>query len=111
MHTHPQDETFIVLEGRLTVQAADERFDIGPGEVAAFPGGTAHSFVVRSDSARVLILSTPAGIEGLFRAGGVPATADTLPPSDAARPAADELERIFRDHEVTNVGPRLLDLL
>ena len=111
MHTHPQDETFIVVEGHLTAQAGDERFDIGPGDVAAFPGGTAHSFVVRSESARVFILSTPAGIERLFVEGGVPATADTLPPPDTPRPAAGEMERVFRDTGVENVGPPLLDLL
>jgi len=30
LHTHPQDESYIVQEGRLTVQAGEERFDLVP---------------------------------------------------------------------------------
>jgi len=28
LHTHPQDESYIVQEGRLTVQAGDQRFEL-----------------------------------------------------------------------------------
>ncbi len=69
-HTHPQDESYVVLEGRLTIQAGDRRFELGPGAVAAVPMGLAHTFRVDSDTARVLVLSTPAGLERLVRAGG-----------------------------------------
>ena len=30
LHTHPQDESYIVQEGRLTVQAGDQRFELVP---------------------------------------------------------------------------------
>ena len=61
LHTHPQDESYIVQEGRLTVQAGEERFDLVPGAAAIVPMGVAHTFRVDSDTARVLVLSTPAG--------------------------------------------------
>src|SRR5258708_2108779 len=61
LHTHPQDESYVVLEGELTVVAADERFRLGPGSTAVVPIGVGHTFRVESDTARVLVLSTPAG--------------------------------------------------
>jgi hypothetical protein len=62
---------------------------------------------VDSDTARVLVLSTPAGLERFVREGGVPASEATLPPPDTPRPSPEELERIFRDHRVINLGPPL----
>src|SRR5713226_3115123 len=73
VHTHPQDESYIVLEGRLTVQAGEQRFELEPGAAAAVPMETAHTFRVDSDTARVLVLSTPARLERLVRDGSVPA--------------------------------------
>jgi mannose-6-phosphate isomerase-like protein (cupin superfamily) len=34
LHTHPQDESYVVVEGQLTVKAADEHFELEPGAVA-----------------------------------------------------------------------------
>ncbi len=107
LHTHPQDESYIVLEGRLTVQAGEQRFEVEAGATAAVPIGVPHTFRVDSDTARVLVLSTPAGLERMVRDGGVPAGAATLPPPDAPRPGPDELDRIFRDHGQVTVGPPL----
>jgi len=61
LHTHPQDESYIVQEGRLTVLAGEHRFELVPGAAAVVPMGVAHTFRVDTDTARVLVLSTPAG--------------------------------------------------
>jgi quercetin dioxygenase-like cupin family protein len=106
-HTHPQDETFVVLDGRVTVVAGDERFEVQPGGVAAFPAGVPHTFRVDSETARALVLSTPAGLEGLYRDAGVPADAPMLPPPDTPRPSPEEMGRIFAAHGQVNVGPPL----
>src|SRR3954447_19542170 len=106
-HTHPQDESYVVLDGRITVQAGAQRFELAPGGAAAVPMGVAHTFRVDSETARVLVLSTPAGLERFLRDGGVPAEAPTLPPPDAPRPSADELARVFEAHGQVNVGPPL----
>src|SRR3954449_8184629 len=98
LHTHPQDESYFVLDGWLTLQAGEERFELERGATAVVPIGVAHTFRVNSDTARVLVLSTPAGIERFVREGGVPAAAPTLPPADAPRPSPAELERIFAAH-------------
>jgi quercetin dioxygenase-like cupin family protein len=106
-HTHPQDESYIVVEGQLTVQAGERRFGLGPGGTAAVPMGVPHTFRVDSETARVLVLSTPAGLERFVRDGGVPAGAAALPPPDAPRPSAEEMARIFEVHGQVNVGPPL----
>jgi hypothetical protein len=107
LHTHPQDESYFVLEGRLTIQAGEQRFELESGGAAAVPMRVPHTFRVDSDVARVLVLSTPAGIEGFVREAGVPASAPTLPPADAPRPSAEELDRIFAAHGQITVGPPL----
>jgi quercetin dioxygenase-like cupin family protein len=107
LHTHPQDESYIVIEGRLTVHAGDEQFHLEPGGAAVVPIGIPHTFRVDSETARVLVLSTPAGLERLVRDCSVPAGAATLPPVDTPRPSPDELERIFREHGQVTVGPPL----
>jgi quercetin dioxygenase-like cupin family protein len=105
LHTHPQDESYIVLEGQLTVQAGSERFELGVGSTAVVPARVAHTFRVESDTARVLVLSTPAGLERFVRDGSVPATSPTLPPADTPRPSPHQLEQIFATHGQTNLGP------
>ena len=107
LHTHPQDESYIVQEGRLTVQAGEQRFELEPG-AAAVVMGVAHTFRVDSDTARVLVLSTRAGLERLVRDGSVPALAPTLPPSETPRPSPEQLETLFSAHGQVNLGPPLL---
>ena len=107
LHAHPQDESYIVLEGKLTVAAGEQRFELAPGATAVVPMGIAHTFRVDSDTARVLVLSTPAGLERLVRDGSVSATAPILPPHETPRPSPERLEDIFRAHGQINVGPPL----
>lgn len=73
LHSHPQDESFYVLDGEVTVWVEDEPRHCRTGAMAFAPGGTPHSFRVESDTARMLVLSTPAGIEDYVRALAEPA--------------------------------------
>jgi quercetin dioxygenase-like cupin family protein len=106
-HTHVQDESYIVIDGRLTIDAGGKRFQLAAGGTAAVPMGVVHTFRVDSETARVLVLSTPAGLERFVRDASVAATAPTLPPRDAVRPSAVDLARIFAAHGQVNVGPPL----
>lgn len=107
LHTHPQDESYVVLEGELTLVAGGQRERLEAGAAAVVPMGVPHTFRVDSDGARVLVLSTPAGLERMVRDGSVPAGAATLPPADTPRPSPDELAAIFRAHGQENLGPPL----
>src|SRR6476661_8975066 len=44
LHTHPQDETFILLDGRVTFATGDVRSELEPGGIIAVPMGVAHTF-------------------------------------------------------------------
>jgi quercetin dioxygenase-like cupin family protein len=106
-HTHPQDESYVVLDGRLTVEAGERRFTIGPGATAVVPMSMPHTFRIESETARVLVLSTPAGIERMVRDASVPAAEPTLPPPDTPRPSPEELTAIFEAHGQAITGPPL----
>ena len=107
LHTHPQDESYIVLEGALTIQAGNDRFVLEAGGAAAVPMSVPYTFRVESNTAHVLVLSTPAGLERMVRDASVPATARRLPPEGTARPSPEELEQIFRAHGQVNLGTPL----
>jgi quercetin dioxygenase-like cupin family protein len=107
LHTHPQDESYIVLDGQLTVRAGADSFELEEGGICVIPTGVAHTFRVDSDTARVLVLSTPAGIERFVRDGSVPATSPTLPPPGTPRPTPERLEQLFRTHRQVNLGAPL----
>jgi quercetin dioxygenase-like cupin family protein len=122
LHSHPQDETFYVLDGDLTVwvvepELAQEqgtpprwlktRARICRAGAAAFaPAGTPHTFRVDSDTARVLFLCTPAGIEDYVRALAEPARWPWLqPPADGPRVPVEQLQAIEREHGVIRLAP------
>jgi hypothetical protein len=115
LHSHPQDETFVLLEGEATVwvvepdllagdDGAEPRWlsdcarRLAPGAVAYAPGGTPHTFRVESDTARMLTLSTPAGIEQFARALAEPARWPWLqPPPDGPRVPAEKMEAVMHE--------------
>jgi quercetin dioxygenase-like cupin family protein len=71
-HAHSDtDETFYVLAGELEMLGGDAHFRAGPGDLVFVPRGSRHGFKnVGLHPARVLILFTPGGLEGLFEEGG-----------------------------------------
>jgi quercetin dioxygenase-like cupin family protein len=117
LHSHPQDETLYVLEGELTAwllasaPAGDgwveqEARRLGPGALLFAPGGAPHTFRVESDTARLLFLSTPAGIEEYVRALAEPAQWPWLqPPAEGPRVAPDRLREVEERLGVIRHGP------
>jgi quercetin dioxygenase-like cupin family protein len=68
---HREDEALFVLEGEYEVSdAGSERVIAAPAGTYLFlPRGTWHSFRnAGPDPARILIIATPAGLEGFFEA-------------------------------------------
>ena len=116
LHSHPQDETLYVLEGELTAWLLecqpDEEWALSRGRrcgvsAAMFaPGGTPHTFRVESDTARVLVLSTPAGIEDMVRGLAEPARWPWLqPPPDGPRVAPERVAEVERATGMVRHGP------
>jgi quercetin dioxygenase-like cupin family protein len=80
-HIHRrEDETFYILEGEVTATIGGQKIDGTPGTMIFGPRGVPHSIEIHSKQARMLLLLTPAGLEGYFKECSVPAPAMTLPP-------------------------------
>jgi quercetin dioxygenase-like cupin family protein len=61
VHTHPtEDEMFYVLEGQLSFQCNDQRFEVEPGGFVFLPRGVEHGYTIRSDGpVRLLVITAP----------------------------------------------------
>ncbi len=119
LHSHLQDETFTVLEGELTTWVlpdADVASDPGwadryactclPGSVVFAPARVPHTFRVESDTARLLVLSTPAGIEEYMRFLGEPARWPWLqPPADGPRVPVERITAVEAELGIIRHGP------
>ncbi|WP_075216060.1 cupin domain-containing protein [Mongoliimonas terrestris] len=80
-HIHyREDETFHVLAGRVRIWCGEESFEAGPGATAVLPKGVRHYFRNESaEEARLLVVCTPGGFEGMLidaadRVAGDPST-------------------------------------
>jgi quercetin dioxygenase-like cupin family protein len=118
LHSHPQDETAYVLEGELTFWIVEPELAADgtwvemraracrPGDAAFAAADTPHTFRVESDTARVLFLSTPAGIEEYVRALAEPADWPWLqPPADGPRVSPERLAAVEQELGVVRHGP------
>jgi len=72
LHTR-EDETLLLLEGRVEVTIGEERRSVGPGDVVFFPRDVPHSFHNPGpDVSRGVGIVAPSGLETFFRALGTP---------------------------------------
>jgi quercetin dioxygenase-like cupin family protein len=85
---HANDETFVVLEGKMRIRIGDEVYEAGPGDVVFAPRGIPHAFKIKSDMVRALTVCTPAGFEEWFRTLGEPAKSFDV--SDQVAPFSEE---------------------
>jgi quercetin dioxygenase-like cupin family protein len=122
LHSHPQDETFYVLEGEMTVWIVKPEMAgdgaaapawvetcgrrCGVGDVAFAPAGVPHTFRVESDTLRALFLSTPAGIEDYVRGLAEPAQWPWLqPPASGPRIPAEQMAAVEQRLGMVRHGP------
>ncbi|MEY9857034.1 quercetin dioxygenase-like cupin family protein [Catenulispora sp. GAS73] len=102
-HIHDdEDEVWLVLDGEVSFFVADKRLDLHAGQIAHGPRGVPHSYLVRSESARLAVVFGPSRVEQWFSANGTPAGR-----LDEA-PAAFDIESILAsadDFHVKVAGP------
>ena len=109
---HDADETWYVIDGRLTVFVGDERIEAGPGDFVFGPMGVPHAFLVTSERAETLITFSPAGtkgrmgygVDGFFRETAVAATPGQAPPAPT-EPDPEEFARLMMQYGIETVGP------
>ena len=63
-HSHPEDDTFFVIEGTMSFLMDDQWIDAPAGSFVLVPGGVTHDFQNRSDArAGILNFSAPGEFE------------------------------------------------
>jgi quercetin dioxygenase-like cupin family protein len=69
LHVHAnEDELFYVLEGEHLFQVGERELRAGPGDLVFAPRGIPHAQRrVIPKAGRVLVLTSPAGLEGFFK--------------------------------------------
>ena len=80
-HFHKyEDESFYILDGIIDFQAGDKKFRAAAGELVVLPKEVPHSFNLVTDTAKALLIITPAGFETVFKEFSSPAQTLDLPP-------------------------------
>ena len=103
VHRH-EDEGFFVTSGTLTVQAGEDRIDVGAGGFIWAPRNVAHGFCNATDQpATFLGLVLPGHLEQMFHD-----LADYLEEAAPMINPARILE-INKSHEIEIVGPPILN--
>jgi mannose-6-phosphate isomerase-like protein (cupin superfamily) len=108
---HDADETFHVIDGRLTIFVGDERIEAGPGDFVFGPMGVPHAFLVTSDRAEFLVTFSPAGtegpsgygVDGFFRDVAVPVVPGQAPP-EPTEPDPNFADQMMR-YGIEMIGP------
>ncbi len=80
IHTH-EDEAFYVLDGKITFQVGNQIIEGTAGDLITYTGGQVHGFKnLETESARILLLAAPAGLDQFFREAGQQVSDPSLPP-------------------------------
>ena len=105
LHVHRRDdETFCVLEGELSLHQPGRSLTIGAGEAAFASRDVPHTYRVESETARWLVIATPAGFDDFVREVGEPAPEEALPSQGRQHDPA-RLAGIAARFEIELLGP------
>ena len=92
-HYHTlEDESFYLLEGEIDFYVGDKKVKASAGEFIVLPRNIPHHFDLITETAKALLLITPAGFEVFFREFGQPAQTLDLPPVPTTNPRKEMFE-------------------
>lgn len=69
MHTD-DDEVFLLLSGSALVWAGEDEHELREGGIVFLPRRIPHGYRITSEKADLLLISTPGGLEKMFRHAG-----------------------------------------
>jgi len=96
-HYHKlEDESFYILEGEINFQVGDKKIKAGAGELVVMPRNVPHHFDLITETAKALLLITPAGFETFFREFGRPAQTLDLPPIPTTNPRKEMFDAMHK---------------
>jgi mannose-6-phosphate isomerase-like protein (cupin superfamily) len=105
LHVHDEDETFFVLEGRISLHTPGGRVEVGPGESAFGPRGVPHTYRVESEEDARWLVTTSAGEFAAFVAEtSAPAANGGYAPLEEM-PAPETLAAAAARHGIEILGP------
>lgn len=104
---HGEDEAMFIIEGSFTFFVGDQVLQAGPGAFVYLPRAIPHAFRVEGEApARLIQLTTPAGVEQGFIAMGEAVTERALPPPHIPTPEhITRLAAISAQYQVEQLGP------
>jgi quercetin dioxygenase-like cupin family protein len=91
-----ESQTVYVLEGAVSFHRDGHWLDCPTGAGVLLPKGCEHTFLVRSDEARLLLVLVPAGLEGFYRDLSAPASCTDRPgQADGQAAGPPDVERLI----------------
>jgi quercetin dioxygenase-like cupin family protein len=70
-HKHTrEDEVFLLIKGTALVWCDEQEYELAEGGIVYLPRNIPHGYRITSKHADLLMINTPAGIEGMFRETG-----------------------------------------
>src|ERR1700677_4508840 len=79
-HKHTrEDEVFLLVKGTALVWVDDQQSELSEGGIVFLPKDIPHAYRITSKKADLLMINTPAGIEGMFRETGRDKSTDRPP--------------------------------
>jgi quercetin dioxygenase-like cupin family protein len=104
VHIHTaEDELFYIVDGELWLSCGDAEAVHGAGAVVWMPRNVPHTFQVRSETARVFQVSTPAQFERFVAALGQPTPTAVLP--EPAEIDPERLVDVCAQYGIEVLGP------
>ena len=95
---HNQDEWFYVVDGEYLFKVGDDKYTLKQGDTIFLPRKVPHAFIQLTKKGKMIVSYLPAGkMEDFF------AVTDKWTSS----PTADEIKKVFADHDMLVVGPPL----
>src|SRR5262245_53552022 len=101
---HYADETFLVLEGQVSLHLPGQSVVLGPGESFFAPRGVPHVYRVESETARWFGIGNPVGFADFVREASDPAEDDGFPPLDRV-PDIERIGAAAAAHGIELLGP------
>jgi len=104
-HYHKfEDESFYMLDGEIDFHIGDKAVNAKAGAFVVLPKNVPHYFNLVTETAKALMLITPAGFETFFKEFGRPAQTLDLPPVPTTNPRKEMMETMHaRMIELGNV--------
>jgi quercetin dioxygenase-like cupin family protein len=101
---HRDDETFLIIDGEMSMYVGDAALRGGPGSIFFAPRDVPHAYRVESDTARWRVISSPPAFAEFVLETSMPARALTLP-SEPPMISPDELNETAARYGIEILGP------